>query len=132
MECANCGNTNPKTLWNEGDTIYCSECCHRTRVSDGKDDLVRCPYCGELRDRKAMVCMWCGSSWNDYGQLSTSDFSEIKKFKESLTPDDVRYWNTANADRNNAEKTVETIINAVKIIVPFGIYFYTKFKNRKR
>ena len=31
MKCTNCGNDNPATLWDEGDTIYCSVCTHRTR-----------------------------------------------------------------------------------------------------
>ena len=54
MKCANCGNEDKKTLWDEGDTIYCSKCTHRTRKDNGKDDLVRCPCCHKMRDRKAM------------------------------------------------------------------------------
>ena len=26
MKCANCGNNDQKTLWDEGDTFYCSKC----------------------------------------------------------------------------------------------------------
>ena len=33
-KCVNCGNENEMTLWDEGDTIYCSECYHRTRKED--------------------------------------------------------------------------------------------------
>ena len=28
--CANCGNTDKATLWDENDTFYCSKCTHRT------------------------------------------------------------------------------------------------------
>lgn len=59
MKCANCGNEDEKTLWDEGDTIYCSLCAHRTRISDGEDDLVECPHCHEMRDRKAYYCRNC-------------------------------------------------------------------------
>ena len=55
MKCANCGNTNSSTLWDEGDTIYCSECHHRTSVDTGEDDVVECPYCHRMRDRKSVV-----------------------------------------------------------------------------
>ena len=63
MRCANCGNEDKKTLWDEGDTIYCSKCTHRTRKDNGKDDLVRCPSCHKMRDRKAMYCKWCNHTW---------------------------------------------------------------------
>ena len=63
-KCANCGNENEMTLWDEGDTIYCSECCHRTRKEDGEDDLVECPVCHHMKDRKAYYCMWCNNSGN--------------------------------------------------------------------
>lgn len=52
MRCANCGNEDENTLWDEGDTIYCSRCAHRTRTSDGEEDLVECPHCHEMRDSK--------------------------------------------------------------------------------
>ena len=55
MKCANCGNDDERMLWDEGDTIYCSKCCHRTSFETGKDDLVECPYCHYMRDRKAFV-----------------------------------------------------------------------------
>lgn len=44
MRCANCGNEDENTLWDEGDTFYCSRCAHRTRTSDGEEDLVECPH----------------------------------------------------------------------------------------
>lgn len=80
--CANCGNTDENTLWDEGDTIYCSKCCHRTRVDDGADDLVECPYCHRMRDRKAMYCRWCNdSTW----QASTKEeFEETDKILKDM------------------------------------------------
>jgi len=33
MKCANCGNEDPKPLWDEGDTFYCSKCCHGETIS---------------------------------------------------------------------------------------------------
>lgn len=59
MRCANCGNEDENTLWDEGDTIYCSRCTHRTRTSDGEEDLVECPHCHEMRDSKAYYCRHC-------------------------------------------------------------------------
>ena len=70
MKCANCGNTNSSTLWDEGDTIYCSECHHRTSVETGEDDSVECPYCHRMRDRKAMYGRYCNNAtW----EASTAD-----------------------------------------------------------
>ena len=40
MRCANCGNEDPETLWDEGETIYCSSCTHRPRKTDYEDDIV--------------------------------------------------------------------------------------------
>ena len=66
LKCANCGNTDSSTLWDEGDTIYCSRCAHITRKDDGEDDLVECPYCHRMRDRKAMYCRWSNNStWEE-------------------------------------------------------------------
>ena len=59
MRCANCGNEDKNTLWDEGGTIYCSRCTHRTRTSDGEEDLVECPHCHEMRDSKAYYCRHC-------------------------------------------------------------------------
>ena len=61
MKCAYCGNEDEKTLWDEDDTIYCSRCCHRTRITDGKEDLVKCPHCGKMRDSKAYYCRHCNT-----------------------------------------------------------------------
>lgn len=70
MKCANCGNTNTLTLRDEGDTIYCAECWHRTSVATGEDDVVECPYCHRMRDRKTMYCRYCNdSTWKS----STAD-----------------------------------------------------------
>lgn len=49
-------------MHDEGDTFYCSVCGHRTQTATGQDDLITCPYCGRLRDRKAYQCMWCGNT----------------------------------------------------------------------
>ena len=62
MKCANCGNTNESTLWDEDDTIYCSICNHRTNKENGEDDIVECPYCHRMRDRKAYYCRYCNDS----------------------------------------------------------------------
>ena len=59
MRCANCGNEDENTLWDEGGKIYCSRCTHRTRTSDGEEDLVECPHCHEMRDSKAYYCRHC-------------------------------------------------------------------------
>ena len=59
MRCADCGNEDENTLWDEGGTIYCSRCTHRTRTSDGEEDLVECPQCHEMRDSKAYYCRHC-------------------------------------------------------------------------
>lgn len=75
LKCANCRNTDSRTLWDEGDTIYCSKCCHRTRKDDGEDDLVECPYCHRMRERKAMYCRWCNDS--TWAESSEDEFKEI-------------------------------------------------------
>ena len=82
MRCANCGNTDEKTLWDEGDTIYCSKCTHRTLIETGEDDVVECPYCHRMRDRKAMYCRWCNdSTW----EPSTQDeFEETDKILKDM------------------------------------------------
>ena len=82
MKCSNCGNTDESTLWDEGDTIYCSKCCHRTRVDNGEDDLVECPYCHRMRDRKAMYCRWCNdSTWNP---STKEEFEETDKILKDM------------------------------------------------
>lgn len=82
MRCANCGNTDENSLWDEGDTIYCSRCAHRTSVETGEDDVVECPYCHRMRDRKAMYCRWCNdSTW----ESSTQDeFEETDKILKDM------------------------------------------------
>lgn len=77
MKCANCGNTNESSLWDEDDTIYCSLCHHRTSKDSGEDDLVECPYCHRMRDRKAYYCRYCNdSTWE---ASSPEDFAEVDK-----------------------------------------------------
>ncbi len=80
LECANCGNTNSDTLWNEGDTIYCSLCCHRTSKESGEDDVVECPYCHRMRDRKAMYCRYCNdSTWESSTEEEYEETDKILK-----------------------------------------------------
>ena len=98
MKCANCGNEDPRMLFEEdnGAIIYCSKCCHRTRTSDGQDDLVECPYCHRLRDRKALYCMWCNCAWESTPKpspkLSRELNESLRDFDETLTPANIRYW----------------------------------------
>lgn len=82
IRCANCGNTDINSLWDEGDTIYCSKCTHRTLKATGVDDLVECPYCHRMRDRKAMYCRWCNdSTW----QASTpEEFEETDRILKEM------------------------------------------------
>ncbi len=82
MKCVNCGNTNKSTLHDEGDTFYCSNCCHRTSKETGMDDLVECPYCHRMRDRKAMYCHWCNdSTWQP---SSPGEFDEIDRILKDM------------------------------------------------
>ncbi len=82
MKCANCGNTDKDTLRDEGDTFYCSKCAHRTLYTTGADDLVECPYCHRMRDRKAMYCRYC----NDSTWLASTpeEFKEIDKILKDM------------------------------------------------
>lgn len=97
MKCANCGNENPKKLWDDDDTIYCSECCHRTVKETRQDDLIECPYCKRLRDRKAYQCLWCGHSLNETDPPTpevTLELNEIlSDFDKQLDSSNKRYWN---------------------------------------
>lgn len=77
MKCAHCGNTNESSLWDENDTIYCSLCHHRTSKESGEDDLVECPYCHRMRDRKAYYCRYCNDS--TWAASSAEEFEEIDK-----------------------------------------------------
>lgn len=90
-KCANCDNTDHNTLWDEGDTIYCSKCHHRTRTEDGEDDLVQCPVCHNLRDRKAYYCMNCGSSWGPDDEYDPDVEDMVDEFLESKDDSDLRY-----------------------------------------
>ena len=96
MKCANCGNTDPKTLFDEGDTFYCRRCCHRTQTATGQDDLVTCPFCGRLRDRKAYLCMWCNNSLDSSTKQTKEGYEKLDKllneFEDSLTSEDITFW----------------------------------------
>lgn len=77
MKCSHCGNTIESSLWDESDTIYCSLCHHRTSKESGDDDLVECPYCHRMRDRKAYYCRYCNdSTWTN---SNAEEFEEIDK-----------------------------------------------------
>ena len=89
MKCTNCGNDNPATLWDEGDTIYCSVCTHRTRKTDFEDDSVQCPYCHRLRDKKAMYCRYCNSS--DWTPSSPAECAEIDKILKDMGYQKLKY-----------------------------------------
>lgn len=82
MKCANCGNTDENSLWDEGDTIYCSLCAHRTSIDTGECDEVECPYCHRMRDRKAMYCRWCNDS--TWVPSSQDEFEEIDKILKDM------------------------------------------------
>jgi DNA-directed RNA polymerase subunit RPC12/RpoP len=96
MKCANCGNENPKTLFDEGDTFYCSVCCHRTQTATGQDDLITCPYCGRLRDRKAFLCMWCNNPIEQATPPTKEEYEELDEilteFEENMDESNIRYW----------------------------------------
>lgn len=96
MKCANCGNINKKTLWDEGDTFYCSVCCHRTQTATGQDDLITCPFCGRFRDRKAAYCMWCNSSLDSQPGPSKEEYealdASIQEFEDKMDSSNIRYW----------------------------------------
>jgi len=96
MKCANCGNSDLRFLHDEGDTYYCSKCCHRTQTATGQDDLITCPHCGRLRDRKATNCMWCNISLDSINPPTKEEYEELDKiitdFESSLTEDNIRYW----------------------------------------
>ncbi len=82
MKCANCGNENAASLFDEGDTIYCSKCGHRTRINDSLDDSVQCPYCHRMRDKKAMYCRFCNAS--DWRPSTPAEFAEIDKILKDM------------------------------------------------
>ena len=82
IKCANCGNTNDTALWDEGDTIYCSACQHRTLKETGEDNVVECPYCHRMRDRKAYYCRYCGDSM--WKPSTKKEFAEIDKSLKNM------------------------------------------------
>lgn len=96
MKCANCGNTNTKSLFMEDDTFYCSKCTHRTLIATGKDDLIICPVCKRLRDRKGMYCWWCNDSLDSGQKLSKKEYEDLdtslKIFEERVDKKNLRYY----------------------------------------
>lgn len=90
IKCANCGNSNPNSLFDEGDTIYCSVCGHRTRTDNGQDDLVRCPVCHHMRDRKAYYCMWCNSTWGD-STFDRASYELANEFEKEIDSSNIRF-----------------------------------------
>lgn len=97
MKCANCGTENSKFLFDDGETVYCSVCCHRTRKDSFEDDLVVCPYCHRMIDRKAYVCLWCNHTLEDNIKPTRKEYKmnddSLKDFDDNLTPSNIRYWN---------------------------------------
>lgn len=80
MKCANCGNADERLLTDEGDTIYCAKCYHRTLKETGEDDVVECPFCHRMRDRKAMYCRWCNdTTWIPSTQEEYEETDKILK-----------------------------------------------------
>lgn len=82
MKCANCGNKDPKLLTEKNGLVYCMKCTHRTRLSDGKDDSVECPYCHRMRDRTATYCRYCNSS--DWKPSTKKQFAEIDSLLKKM------------------------------------------------
>lgn len=95
-KCANCGNTDKNSLFDEGDTFYCSICTHRTVIATGKDDLIICPWCKRLRDRKAAYCDWCNNQINLNPPLTKEEMESkdksIREFEDGLSSSDIKYW----------------------------------------
>lgn len=61
ITCGYCGNDDRRSLWLEGEVVYCSNCCRRTFIDSGEEYLVRCQHCGEMRDGAAYYCRCCGT-----------------------------------------------------------------------
>ena len=92
MKCANCGEEDLEWLHDEGDTIFCTRCYHRTRKDNGEDDLVVCPVCHHMRDRKAIHCMWCNSSWGEDDTFDQASYELANEFEDSVTSLNKRYF----------------------------------------
>ena len=103
MKCANCGNTNPNSLHDEGDTIYCSLCTHRTIKSTGEDDLIICPICHHPRDRKAAYCMWCNGPIS--GEYDSEEEKLANEYQETITDDNLRYRKFKNFDTKKYKRS---------------------------
>lgn len=51
-------------------------------MDTGEDDVVKCPYCHRMRDRKAIYCRWCNdSAWEPSAQ---DEFEEIDKILKDI------------------------------------------------
>lgn len=92
IKCANCGEENPEWLHDEGDTVYCLRCLHRTRKDNGEDDLVVCPVCHHMRDRKAVHCMWCNSAWGCDDTFDQASYELANEFEASVTSANIKYY----------------------------------------
>lgn len=90
LKCANCGNTDSNSLWDEEETIYCSKCCHRTRKDTGEDDLVECPVCHHMRDRTASNCMCCNSTWGA-DEYDPECEDSVNEFEMEIDSSNIRY-----------------------------------------
>lgn len=97
LNCANCGNDSSRLLFDDGETVYCSVCCHRTRKDTGEDGLVECPYCHRMGDRNAYLCLWCNHTLEDINKPARKELKIVDEilidFEDNLTPSNIRYWN---------------------------------------
>ena len=149
MKCSNCGNVKSNSLYDEGDTIYCSKCTHRTNKSTKKDDSVICPVCRYPRDRKAAYCRWCNdSTWGKYD----SDAEKLnKEYKKRITDDNLAYrkyknykpkkddcndYDSQEFYTNSPDVDSENIGTAIGVMVAAGYFLYCAgkkiYKNMKK
>lgn len=80
LHCAHCGNSDERFLVDEGDTLYCKKCAKRTLKATGEKDVVECPYCHRMRDRKAYYCWYCNdSTWQPSTKKEFEEIDELLK-----------------------------------------------------
>lgn len=150
MKCYNCGNKNNSTLHDEGDTIYCSICKHRTNKKTKKDDSVICPVCHYPRDRKALYCRWCNdSTWGkydkeleklnkDYQKTITKDNLTYGKYKdfepENKIDEEDKYYPVGSIDTPEDNVSIGIGLAAIAgfFIYEVGKDLYKKYKDKKK
>ena len=94
VKCCNCGNKQRDSLHDEGDTIFCSKCHHRTKKSNGKDDSIVWPICNHPRDRKAAHCRFCNGSQK--GKYSYAEEKSAREFLKQIDADNLTYGKYKN------------------------------------